>query len=90
MIPNKYEVIKTIEQKYSCVLRSVKGKRIMFEGFIKNQKLIVCTPQSKIHTNEKVNRSITDYTVTILKPISKFQVTEPESGIGSSRKMRGV
>lgn len=49
MIPNKYEVTETIEQKYQCRLRTIKGKRIMLEGYTKGQKIVVCTPQSKIH-----------------------------------------
>lgn len=51
MIPSKYEVVNTIEQRYQCTLRTIKGKRIMLEGFTKSQKIVVCTPQSKIHTN---------------------------------------
>lgn len=51
MIPNKYEVIKTIEEKYQCKLISINGKRIMYEGITRGQTIVVCTPQSKIHAN---------------------------------------
>ncbi|WP_058485026.1 hypothetical protein [Defluviitalea phaphyphila] len=50
LIPDKQIVLKTIGEKYNCILSNIKGKQIMYEGISAGKKLILCTPSSKLHS----------------------------------------
>ncbi|WP_449402799.1 hypothetical protein [Exiguobacterium artemiae] len=52
-IPEKETVVKTISERYDCVLTIMKQKKIMYEGTTRNDKsVILCTPESKLHNQE--------------------------------------
>jgi hypothetical protein len=46
---NKNIVINEISKKYNCNLSTIQGKQIMYQGISGGQKIVVCTPYSKIH-----------------------------------------
>lgn len=53
-VPDKKIVVHTINRKYNCKLSSIKRKQIMFQGISNNgQKIILCTPSSKVHVTGK-------------------------------------
>jgi hypothetical protein len=48
-VPNKSLVINTLSEEYGCSLKPFRGKQIIFEGIIGKERLIICTPSSKLH-----------------------------------------
>ncbi|MCM3584231.1 hypothetical protein M3182_00560 [Mesobacillus maritimus] len=52
-IPEKHIVVKAVSEKYNCILSNIKRKQIMYEGTSNEKKLVLCTPQSKLHVNGK-------------------------------------
>lgn len=51
LIPDIFEVVQEVEKKFQCKLMTIKRKKIMFEGRSEGQKIVVCTPSSKLHNN---------------------------------------
>lgn len=49
LIPDMQLVIDKIAKKYNCSLFSIMRKRIMFHGVSNGKKLVLCTPESKLH-----------------------------------------
>jgi hypothetical protein len=49
VIPNKSLIINTLNERYDCSLKPFRGKQIIYEGIVGKERLIVCTPSSKIH-----------------------------------------
>jgi hypothetical protein len=49
-IPSKEAVIQQLEEYYETKLSPIQGKRILYEGTLSNKlRIVVCTPQTKIH-----------------------------------------
>lgn len=49
LIPDKNVVVEAINVKYKCVLSNVIRKKIMYHGVSDGKKLMLCTPESKLH-----------------------------------------
>lgn len=49
LIPDKNIVVEAMNKKYKCVLSNVIRKKIMYEGVSDGKKLMLCTPESKLH-----------------------------------------
>ena len=51
MIPSKEKVISGLEDKFKVELRSVRGKRIFYNGILDSGKeILICTPESKLQS----------------------------------------
>ncbi|WP_040205935.1 hypothetical protein [Neobacillus jeddahensis] len=48
-IPGKYYVINKLSEKYECNFSPIKRKQIMYGGINRGDRIVVCTPSSKIH-----------------------------------------
>ncbi|MCU6796823.1 hypothetical protein OB236_32330 [Paenibacillus sp. WQ 127069] len=48
-VPDKNHIIETLSNKHNCRLTNITRKQIMFEGKCNGQRIVVCTPKSKIH-----------------------------------------
>ncbi|MGO4548106.1 hypothetical protein AB4Z29_25295 [Paenibacillus sp. 2TAB23] len=48
-IPNIQTVINRVAKKYNCSLFSITRKKIMFHGVSNGKKLVLCSPESKLH-----------------------------------------
>lgn len=49
LIPDMQRVIDTVGKKYNCYLQSITKKKIMFQGVSNGKRLVLCTPESKLH-----------------------------------------
>ncbi|WP_435924457.1 hypothetical protein [Paenibacillus sp. DYY-L-2] len=49
-VPDKKIVVSKLEKKYGCSFSMIKGKKIMYQGIVDEEQIVVCTPHSKIHT----------------------------------------
>ncbi|MCY9669912.1 hypothetical protein M5X11_34230 [Paenibacillus alginolyticus] len=52
-VPDKKIVVNKITQKYGCSLSTINRKQIMFQGVSSGKRIVVCTPSSKLHPNDK-------------------------------------
>lgn len=50
LIPDKNMVVKAINEQYKCLLSNVVRKKIMYHGVSDGKKLMLCTPESKLHS----------------------------------------
>lgn len=48
-VPDKGKIIEFLSNKYSCKFTTMARKQIMFEGSTNRERIVVCTPSSKIH-----------------------------------------
>jgi hypothetical protein len=48
-IPDKQIVLKTVSERYNCLLSNIIRKKIMYHGVSTGKKLVLCTPESKLH-----------------------------------------
>lgn len=48
-IPSKHIVVKFVSERYGCTLSNMKRKQIPYHGLSKEKRLVLCTPQSKLH-----------------------------------------
>lgn len=48
-IPDIQTVIDMVAKKYNCSLFSITRKKIMFHGVSNGKRLVLCSPESKLH-----------------------------------------
>lgn len=48
-VPDKKSVLNTVSERYNCSLSNVIRKKIIYHGFSNGKKLVLCTPESKLH-----------------------------------------
>jgi hypothetical protein len=48
-IPEKNIVISSLSKRYNCSLSNIIRKKIMYEGVSNGKRLVLCTPESRIH-----------------------------------------
>lgn len=48
-VPDKSIVVRTLSKKYDCILSTITGKQIMYQGVSGKQRIVVCSPSSKLH-----------------------------------------
>jgi hypothetical protein len=49
-IPEKKKIIEMLSQRFVTSLILVKGKQIMYQGRRGGDRMVVCTPSSKVHS----------------------------------------
>lgn len=48
-IPDKNIVVSTVSKRYNCSLSNIIRKKIMYHGVSNGKKLVLCTPESRLH-----------------------------------------
>ena len=48
-IPEKSIVISSLSKRYNCSLSNIIRKKIMYEGVSNGKRLVLCTPESRLH-----------------------------------------
>ncbi|MGD6844697.1 hypothetical protein ACQCVH_19565 [Bacillus infantis] len=48
-IPDKNIIISSVSKRYSCSLSNIIRKKIMYHGVSNGKKLVLCTPESRLH-----------------------------------------
>lgn len=49
LIPDKNIVVEEISKRYKCSISNIARKKIMYHGVSDGRKLVLCTPESKLH-----------------------------------------
>ncbi|WP_312470322.1 hypothetical protein [Neobacillus sp.] len=65
-IPDKRKLMERLSKKLGCTLIPIKRKQIMYEGLRNGERVVVCTPSSKIHVNGNGWFDLTTIQVAIL------------------------
>ncbi|CAM3854350.1 MULTISPECIES: hypothetical protein [Paenibacillus] len=42
-VPDKKIVVSKLEKKYGCSFSMIKGKKIMYQGIVDEEQIVVCT-----------------------------------------------